>query len=173
MHQRARRDGGRRQADHHRLDTPGTEDGVGPKAAFNTPTGVGLDGRGNLYVADNQASTVRRVALASSAVSTIAGSPNVVMHTDGVGEMAYFSHPFAVTANDLGDLFVSDTNSNAVRHMDLGDGAVTTVIGSADAPGVRLGILPAQLALPSAVALAPTGSLLVVSENSVLIAHGP
>lgn len=155
------------------VDTPGTEDGVGPKAAFNTPTGVGLDGRGNLYVADNQASTVRRVALASSAVSTIAGSPNVVMHTDGVGEMAYFSHPFAVTANDLGDLFVSDTNSNAVRHMDLGDGAVTTVIGSADAPGVRLGILPAQLALPSAVALAPTGSLLVVSENSVLIAHGP
>jgi streptogramin lyase len=155
------------------VDTPGTEDGVGAQAAFDTPTGVALDGIGNLYVTDNQASTVRRLVLASSQVSTIAGSPNVVMYADGVGQSAYFSKPFAATANSLGDLFVSDTNNNAVRHVDLVDGAVTTVIGSPDLPGVRLGVLPAQLALPSAVALTPSGSLLVVSENAVLIAHGP
>ncbi|HEY5146302.1 MAG TPA: hypothetical protein VII82_06030, partial [Polyangiaceae bacterium] len=117
------------------------------------------------------ASTVRRIALASATVSTIAGSPNMPGYRDGVGAMAYFANPFAVTVNDLGDLFVADTGNNAVRHVDLSSGTVTTVIGSPDLPGVKLGTLPAQIALPTAIALTPGGSLLVVSENSVLVAH--
>ncbi len=153
------------------FDTPGTEDGTGANAAFYTPTGLAADGLGNLYVADNQASTVRKIVLASATVSTIAGSPNMAGYANGVGAKAYFAKPFAATANDLGDLFVSDTGNNAVRHVDLASDTVTTVIGSPNLPGVRLGPLPAQLTLPSAVALTPAGSLLVVSENSVLIAH--
>jgi sugar lactone lactonase YvrE len=153
------------------FDTPGTEDGAGANAAFYTPTGLAADGLGNLYVADNQACTVRKIVLASATVSTIAGSPNLAGYANGVGAKAYFAKPFGATANDLGDLFVSDTGNNAVRHVDLASDTVTTVIGSPNLPGVRLGPLPAQITLPSAVALTPAGSLLVVSENSVLIAH--
>ncbi len=152
-------------------DTPGTADGVGANAAFYTPTGIAADGLGNLYVADNQASTIRKVVVASATVSTIAGNPDMAGHRDGAGAMSYFAQPFAVTANDLGDLFVSDTNNNVVRHVDLSSDTVTTVIGVPTVPGVKLGPLPAQLTLPSAIALTPAGSLLVVSENSVLIAH--
>jgi len=67
-------------------------------------------------------------------------------------------------------VFVSDSN-NAVRRIDASNGTVTTVVGNLSAAGVRLGPLPAQLTQPSALALTPSGSLLVVSENAVLLAH--
>jgi sugar lactone lactonase YvrE len=151
--------------------TIGTADGTGAGATFFAPTSVAADGLGHLFVADNQASTVREIALGTSQVSTLAGSANEPGSADGTGPAARFGQPFGLTANDLGDLFVADTNNNAVRHIDVASGAVTTVIGSPDRPGVALGPLPAQLSLPAAVALTPSGALLVVSENAILIAH--
>lgn len=150
---------------------PGTEDGTGANAEFYTPTGVAADGHGNLYVADQDACTVRRIVETSGTVSTLAGSPNSLGYVDGIGPAAHFSQPFAVATDCQGDVFVSDTNNNAVRHIAASTGAVTTVIGSPSPVGVKLGPLPAQLTLPSAIALTPSGSLLVISENSVLIAH--
>ena len=151
--------------------TPGTGDGAVASAAFYAPMGIAANGRGDLYVADNLGRTLRKIVIASGAVSTIAGKPASSGYGDGVGAMAYFAQPFGATANDLGDLFVSDTTNNAVRHVDVATGAVTTVVGGPGIDGVRLGALPAQLTLPSAVALTRTGGLLVVSENAVLIAH--
>jgi len=55
--------------------------------------------------------------------------------------------------------------------IDVASGTVTTVVGTPTAFGVRLGLLPAQLSQPSAVALTATGGVLIVSENTVLIAH--
>jgi sugar lactone lactonase YvrE len=153
------------------FDMPGTKNGVSAGAAFYAPTGVSVDGLGHLYVADNQAGTVRRIVEASATVSTLAGRPDSAGYADGIGAAALFAQPFALTTDGIGDVFVSDPNNNAVRHVDVSTGAVTTVIGSPSLPGVKLGPLPAQLTLPSAVALTPGGSLLVVSENSVLIAH--
>ncbi len=151
--------------------TFGTGDGVGANATFYVPSGVAADGLGNLYVADNQASTVRKIAIASATVSTLAGSPNVPGVSDGAGSMAHFAQPYGLTVNQLGDLFVADTNNDAVRHVDTSSHEVTTVIGSPGLPGVKLGPLPAQITLPSAVALTSAGTLLVVSESTVLIAH--
>ena len=76
-----------------------------------------------------------------------------------------------VAADGSGNLFVCDLSNNAVRHIDIATGVVTTVIGGAAAAGVKLGPLPAQLTLPFAVALTRTGGLLVLSENALLLAH--
>jgi sugar lactone lactonase YvrE len=151
--------------------TVGTADGIGATAGFDGPVGVAADGHGNLYVADSQGLTVRKVEIATATVSTIAGTPFALGTTDGVGALARFAEPFGVTANDRGDLFVSDTHSNTVRHVDVANGTVTTVVGTPTVFGVRLGLLPAQLSQPSAVALTGAGGLLIVSENTVLIAH--
>ncbi|MGH7439808.1 MAG: NHL repeat-containing protein, partial [Polyangiaceae bacterium] len=49
--------------------TPGTADGaVDAGAGFYTPTGVAADGLGNLYVADNQSSTIRKIVAATGTV---------------------------------------------------------------------------------------------------------
>jgi sugar lactone lactonase YvrE len=150
---------------------PAGTDGVGSQAGFYGPLGIASDGRGNLYVADSFNHTIRKIEIVTAAVSTLAGEAGVRGRSDGIGAAAHFSSPNGVTANGSGDLFVTDLLNNTVRHIDTSSGAVTTVIGTASATGVLLGPLPAQLTQPSALELTPSGTLLVVSENAVLLAH--
>jgi sugar lactone lactonase YvrE len=150
---------------------PGSVDGVGTKAAFYGPIGIAADGRGNLFVADDLNDTVRKIEIASRMVTTLAGQAATQGSSDGIGADAHFYYPTGVAADGAGDVFVSDLVNNTVRRVDASTGAVKTVIGSLSASGVRLGPLPAQLTQPSAIALTPSGALLVVSESSVLIAH--
>jgi hypothetical protein len=59
----------------------GFADGVGTNALFNLPTGVAVDGAGNVYVVDSAESRITRGALAPSATplrfDTSAGSVTV------------------------------------------------------------------------------------------------
>jgi len=149
---------------------PGSTDGRGTGAAFDGPVSVAADGRGNLFVADNQNQTVRQIVIATGEVSTIAGQVDIPGDADGTGTGALLDLPTSIAANAAGDLFVSVV-VNTVRHVDTRSHAVTTPIGSLTLSGVRPGPLPAQLTQPSAVALTPAGGLLIISENSLLIAH--
>ncbi len=51
---------------------PGSADGTGTTARFNAPTSIGTDGAGNVYVADRNNGTIRKVTPAG-AVATIVG----------------------------------------------------------------------------------------------------
>ena len=57
--------------------SPGSADGLGAEARFNSPRSIATDGAGNLYVADTGNSTVRRITPEGS-VTTIAGVAGVV-----------------------------------------------------------------------------------------------
>jgi sugar lactone lactonase YvrE len=150
---------------------PGRADGAGASAAFYGPVGLSLDGRGGLFVADNLNETIRKIDLATGVVSTVAGHPVTPGNSDGVGASARFHYPVGVAADGAGDVFVTDSFNDAVRRIDLSSGNVTTVAGTSDAAGVDFGPLPAQLTKPSAVALTPSGGMVLVSENAVLLAH--
>jgi sugar lactone lactonase YvrE len=150
---------------------PGRADGAGAGAAFYGPVGLSLDGRGALFVADNLNETIRKIDLATSIVSTVAGHPVTPGNSDGVGASARFHYPRGVAADGAGDVFVTDSFNDSVRRVDLASGAVTTVAGTSDAAGVKFGPLPAQLTKPSAVALTPAGGMVLVSENAVLLVH--
>jgi sugar lactone lactonase YvrE len=151
--------------------TPGYADAAGVAAAFYGPEGLATDGHGTLFVADNLGETLRRIDLATASVLTLAGRAMGPGSTDGSGSAAQFDGPVGVAANALGDVFVSDSLDDTVRRVKAATGSVTTVLGTVSVPGVRLGPLPGQLTHPSAIALTPTGALLIVSENSVLIAR--
>ena len=74
-------------------------------------------------------SIVRRVAIATGEVTTIAGS-GVAAYVDGVGVLASFNRPQGgvVSASSLFALIV-DTGNNCVRRIDLATASVTTVAG--------------------------------------------
>jgi hypothetical protein len=150
---------------------PGGTDGAGSGATFNGPLGIAADGIGNLYVADDSNETVRKIVIATGTVSTIAGQSGIQGSNDGVGAAAHFFYPTGIAADGAGDVFVSDLENNVVRHIDVASGRVTTVIGSLTVAGVRLGPLPAQLTQPGPLALTPSGNLLLVSENTLLVAR--
>jgi PKD repeat protein len=109
--------------------TSGSADGIGAAAGFKEPTGIACDGNGNLYVADYQNNEIRKVVIATGAVTTFAGT-TTSGHTDGTGTAAGFSSPTGVTYDGNGNLYVADQSNFEIRKIVLSTGAVTTIAGS-------------------------------------------
>ena len=86
----------------------GSADGMGASARFNYPQGIAADTAGNIYVADSQNSTIRKIT-PSGLVSTIAGLAGSRGATDGDGASARFASPRGVAADALGNLCMSRT----------------------------------------------------------------
>jgi sugar lactone lactonase YvrE len=110
----------------------GQVDGMGPAARFNYPEGVAVDSAGNVYVADTQNSVIRKVS-PSGAVTTIAGG--AAKYADGAGTAAGFDGPTGVAVDAAGNLYVADSNYNAIRKV-TPDGLVTTLAGNPASTGV-------------------------------------
>ncbi|HWA28885.1 MAG TPA: immunoglobulin domain-containing protein [Lacunisphaera sp.] len=143
----------------------GSTDGTGTAARFTLPMGLTLDGTGNLYVADNGNSTIRKITPAG-VVTTIAGSPGQSGTADGVGTAARFYAPFGITADGAGNLYVADTFNNTIRKV-APDGTVSTFAGTSnDSVRWRDGVgSAARFYRPMGIA-ADVGGNLYVTENS-------
>lgn len=97
-------------------------------ARFNRPTGITTDGI-NLYVADSGNSTIRRINIATKAVTTLAGTSGSVGSADGAPRIARFNLPQRITT-DRTSLYVTDFNNRTVRQIDISTGTVTTLAGT-------------------------------------------
>jgi hypothetical protein len=151
----------------------GSADGSGAGARFNGPGALVADGTGNLYIADAGNSTLRRLTVATGAVTTLAGAAGQIGSTDGAGGNARFSYPYGIAADGAGNLYIADTGNGTVRKVAIGSGAVSTVIGSPGQLGVVLGALPASLNTPYGVVALPNGAIGLTdfSQNVVLVGH--
>jgi sugar lactone lactonase YvrE len=109
----------------------GTGDGGGASAQFCNPQGITVDQSGNLFVADTQNNTIRRID-PSGRVTTIAGQTGVCGSADGQGTAAMFCQPRDVTVDAWNNVYVADTGNSTIRMIDP-KGKVTTLAG---APGV-------------------------------------
>jgi sugar lactone lactonase YvrE len=145
----------------------GADDGVGANATFNNPTGVAVDGLGNVYVADFLNSIIRKVTPAG-AVTTIAGRVDSVGSGNGTGTAASFYFPNSLAVDESGNVFVTDDVNNLIRKI-TPSGAVTTVAGSGVA-GSANGIgTAASFDDPSGIAVDATGNLYVADADNNLI----
>ncbi|HEY6464240.1 MAG TPA: hypothetical protein VIY73_28930, partial [Polyangiaceae bacterium] len=141
-------------------------------ASFCGPVGLAYDGDEALFVSDNE--TIRRIDLATMAVTTLAGTPGVIGSDDGVGPAARFDQPGAMAYDGAGGLYVADSFNATVRRVDVATGAVTTPLGRAGQFGVVLGpLVDARLNGPEGLAFDPGGSLFVadIDENVLLVAR--
>jgi sugar lactone lactonase YvrE len=111
---------------------------IGREARFFAPEGITSDGI-NLYVADTNNNTIRKVVIASSAVTTLAGSAANWGATDSTGKAASFSIPRGITT-DGKNLFVADTNNNTIRKVVIATGVVTTLAGRVGVRGATDGM---------------------------------
>ena len=102
--------------------------GVGTSTAtFANPSGVAVDGSGNVYVVDTHNSRIRLI-LPNGTVSTFAGS-GICAWADGTGIAAAFCGPRQLSlAATNGNLLVTDTNNLLIR-MITPLGLVTTIAG--------------------------------------------
>jgi len=130
----------------------GSTDGTGSAARFNYPSGVTIDSSGNLYVADTDNHTIRKITSAG-VVTTVAGGAGISGTADGTGTAARFNYPCDLAADSSGNLYVVDTGSNTVR-MISSSGTVTTVAGAAGKTGSTDGTgTSARFSSPTSIAV--------------------
>jgi len=116
----------------------GAADGIGAVARFNSPADITTDGT-NLYVADSQNYTIRKVVIATGAVTTLAGTAGIHGSVDGIGAAASFYNPSGITT-DGADLYIVDSGNSTIRKVAIATGAVTTLAGTAGITGSADGI---------------------------------
>lgn len=107
-------------------------DGGPTGASFVEPRGITSDGQ-NLYIADYGGHTIRKVSIATGTVSTIAGS-GTASSVDGTGTAATFKGPEGILYYNA-NLYVTEPLSHTVRKIVLSTRVVTTLAGTAGAPG--------------------------------------
>ena len=110
---------------------PGSQDGIGSDASFDSPSGVTADSQGNIYVCDTGNSIVRKINT-TGFVSTLAGNASQPPgFADGRKGGALFNTPIGITLDSTtGLLYVVDSNNSLIRQVDPADGAVTTIAGN-------------------------------------------
>ncbi|HSD39543.1 MAG TPA: hypothetical protein VLC92_18700 [Rhodocyclaceae bacterium] len=141
----------------------GTLDGAATSAQFYALGAMTVDSADNLYVIDNNA--IRKITPAG-VVSTVAGVVGISGHVDGLGSSARFYAPQGLAVDSNGNLFVAD--STFIRKI-TPVGNVTTVIGSTEAQGTTLGLLPVSLGTVSNVAIIAGGQIAITTEHALVV----
>ena len=153
----------------------GSANGTNSAARFYYPAGIAVDTAGNLYVADQINSTIRKLTPLGSnnwAVTTIAGTTGVNGSTDGPNSTSRFYWPSDLTVDAGGNVFVADTFNNTIRKLSpVGASYVaTTLCGIAGVSGSMDGTnITAVFDGPGGIALDAFGNLLVADSYSAVI----
>lgn len=148
----------------------GTNDGAGSSARFFRPSGLAVDGSGNVYVADSANNSIRKIT-AGGVVSTLAGltGPGNLGFVDGTGTAARFQSPSGLSLDGAGNVIVADTINNAIRKV-TPSGVVTTISGSPSGGGFIDGpVAVAHFSQPFSTAVDGAGNIYVADYNNDIV----
>lgn len=136
--------------------------GPAEAAQLNTPYGLCLDSKGNLYIADLSNARVRRVT-PDGKISTVAGGGTVAAGGNGDGSpstQVKLSAPRNVATDANGTLYISDFSGHRILRV-AADGTIATVAG-AGSPGFSGdggSALLAKIAYPAGLAVDSKGAV--------------
>ncbi len=142
----------------------GASDGTGESARFANPWGVAVDSSGNLYIADTDNHTIRKITSAG-VVTTIAGQAGVSGSTDATGTNALFNSPQGIAVDSSTNIYVADTGNHTIRKITPA-GAVSTLAGLAGATGTNNATgTSARFYEPEGITVNAAGSLIYVADT--------
>ena len=123
------------------------DNGDATSAALYNPGGVAVDTAGNVYIADTYNQRIRKAAVSSGIIATIAGSGSTGYSGDGgAATSASFNSPYAVALDTSGNFYIADRNNNRIRKVTVLPSStstrVPTMTPSTSAPTVTPRYLP-------------------------------
>lgn len=138
-------------------------DAAREKAMFNWPTGIAVDEKGNIYVADFANNLIRKIAV-NGDVSTFIGGGHGVF-AGGEGRRARLKGPDNIAIDKDGNIYVADADNFRILKISP-DGIVTTIAGSGlrgykDGDGKA-----AMFAYPTGIAADKDGNVYVADRGS-------
>jgi len=138
-------------------------DGGQAKAAvLDLPTALACDAAGNLFVADTGNHRVRRIAVGTGVITTVAGNGVEGFAGDGgAATVAMIDSPGGLAVDAAGDLYLADTHNGRVRVVSAATGVISTAAS-------------AGLALPRGLAVDAAGNVVVAdSANHRVLTISP
>ena len=145
--------------------TRGNSDNTGPAASFSAPFGIATDKADNIYIADVENQTIRKIT-PTGTVTTLAGIVGTRGSADGTGTAARFFNPSGVTTDTSGNVYVPDHDNHTIRKI-TSTGTVTTLAGTAATTGVEDGIgTAARFNSPEGIATDSVGNVYVGDAHS-------
>ncbi len=144
--------------------------------------GIAVDASGNVYVADPDVETVRKITASTGIITVVAG--NGYIGTNGVGgysgdggpaTKAELNNPRDVKVDGAGNLFITDANNNIVREVTASTGKISTVAGIYHSSGGTKEIAPAvsptavSFTGPAYISIDPSGNLFISDVNDFLV----
>ena len=104
---------------------PGSADGTGDAARFDTPQDIVIDATGNLFVADTRNHTIRKITPAGNRHDAGRAAAKISGNIDGNAGAARFSQPLGIAIDPAGNLFVTEEGNGTIRKITPA-GAVST-----------------------------------------------
>jgi sugar lactone lactonase YvrE len=153
--------------------TAGTSGNGGPAVSgqLAQPTGMTIDQEGNIYIADFNASVVKKVN--SQGIMTIfAGTGADGFGGDGgPASAAKLYKPVAVCLDQQGNLYISDASNKCIRKVNK-KGIITTFAGTPGHPGYSGDGGPAtaaKLTQPAGIAADNAGNIYIADPSNSVI----
>ena len=146
--------------------------GPATAAQLNVPVGVALDPAGNLYIADQGNSRIRKVTPGGT-ISTYAGTDTPGFSGDGgPATAAQLNVPVGVAVDPAGNLYIADSGSSRIRKVGPGGTISTYAGGGGGTPGFLGDGGPATAAYlnnPVGVTLDPAGNLYIADLGNARV----
>jgi len=146
--------------------------GLATSAQLFFPSGVTVDGAGNLFISDTYNFRIRKVDT-NGIITTVAGSGNTGFNNGGYSgdggpaTSAQLNNPFGIVVDSVGNLYIADTNNDRIRKVDI-NGIITTVAGSGNSGGYSGDgglATSAQIDYAIGVAVDAVGNLYIADSN--------
>lgn len=128
--------------------------GPANQAEIFSPQGVGVDGAGDVFIADG--TLVREVVAATGIIKTVAGGGT--NRSEGAPALQASISPQGVTADPAGDLFINN-NGCGIKELNSSTGDISTYAGCLGNTSGDNGPATAADARPSAMVLDASGNL--------------
>ena len=128
------------------------DNGPASASTLSSPTGISIDGAGNLFIADTSNNVIREVNSVTGIIATVAGNGTSGGLGDGKGTYfgdtglatnAGLSLPYAVAFDPSGNMYIPDSANHRIRVVAAVGGAITaasTINTIAGTKGVFAGI---------------------------------
>jgi hypothetical protein len=147
----------------------GHADGTGTNATCAIPQGFCADNSGNVYFTDTGNSSIRKLNVYTSVITTLAGGGATGVatgNTDGTGTNALFTNPIGIcidTSNNI--LYISDTGTGRIRSLNLSNNTTSLLAGTVPGSIINGVGTNARFSGPSGIAYS-NGNLYIMDRNN-------
>jgi sugar lactone lactonase YvrE len=151
-------------------------------AELTFPTGVFVDGSGNLFITDYGNFVIRGVSSATGKINTFAGNGTLGFSGDGyIATDGTLNIPWGLATNQYGDVFIADELNCAIREVLAKNGTMLTVAGVSQISSALNGYgcsayggdggpaTATTLNLPSSVFVDSSGNIFIADYSNCLV----